>query len=122
MPAVPFRLTAPGVEPHLEPARAPPIPAASKVEAVMAVLGRPILPDMAALTARSNHLSLRAAVAAMAVAAALLRMAARAAEHSGSPSPAHWPSTAEFRQTAKMETSTVAAGRAAAFGSPPGPL
>src|ERR1017187_10652832 len=122
MPQAPFRLTAPGVEPHPEPARAPPIPAASKVEAVTAVLERPILQGLAVLTARSNHLSPQAAVAAMEVAAAMLRMAARAAEHSGSPSPAHWPSPAEVRQTAKMETPTVAAGRAAAFGLPPGPL
>src|SRR5208282_4473835 len=112
----------PEVELHLESARAPPLPAASKVEAVTVVLGRPILPDMAAFTTRSNHLSLRAAVAAMAVAAALLRLAARAAGRSGSLSPAHWPSPAEFRQTAKMETSTVAEGRAAAFGLPPAPL
>jgi len=101
MPAAPFRLTAPGVEPHPARARAPPIPAASKVEAVTAALGRPILPDMAALTARSNHLSLRAAVAAMAVAAALLRVAARAEERSGSPSPARWPSTASLGQRQK---------------------
>jgi len=122
MPVAPFRLMGLEVEPLLEPARVPPIPAASKAEAVMVVLGRPILPDMAALTIRSNHLSLPAAVAAMAVAAALLRMAGRAAGRSGLMSPAHWPSTAEFRQTAKMETSTAAAARAAAFGLPPAPL
>ena len=50
MPAAPSRSTAPGVEPHPEPARVPPLPAASKVEAVTAVLGRPIPPDMAAPT------------------------------------------------------------------------
>src|ERR1039458_1799891 len=122
MSAAPFRLTAPEVEPHPAPAPAPPLPAASKVEAVTVVLAQPILPDMAVLTARSNHLSPQAAVVAMAVAVALLRVAARAAEHSGSPSPARWPSTAESRPTAKMATSTVAAGRAAAFGLPPAPL
>ena len=60
-----------------------------EVGPVTVVLARPILPDMAVLTVRSNHPAPRAAVAAMAVAAAWLRWAARAAVRSGLPSLAH---------------------------------
>src|ERR1039458_4863646 len=93
------------MEEDREAAQAPPIPP-SKVGAAMAVLGRPILPDMAALTAPSHHppasaagggmaggttppsWPASAAVAAMAVALTHPRMAARAVESFDSPSQA----------------------------------